>query len=157
MLSPPVSKTNTIKLQILIWWNEHIYTHIYIHYMSFIISIYTSKKKYIYLSISHHTSTGVVSGISRRMIIHRLWFGLTFSPFSSTCTTGVAENRRLIKLVQINEKNIMGNTIRLKICNSISRGNMILCRCDMWPKQKQMFKSQILGGHELKCCSNTQD
>lgn len=37
------------------------------------------------------TSTGVVSGTSLRMIMHRLWFGRTFSPFSSTCTIGEAE------------------------------------------------------------------
>lgn len=40
------------------------------------------------------TSTGVVSGTSLRMIIHRLWLGRTFSPFSSTCTIGEAEGKK---------------------------------------------------------------
>ncbi len=40
------------------------------------------------------TSTGVVSGTSRRMMMHRLWFGRTFSPFSSTCTMGEAKEDR---------------------------------------------------------------
>ncbi|CAN7946086.1 unnamed protein product, partial [Ixodes pacificus] len=34
------------------------------------------------------TLTGVLSGISRRMRTHRLWFGRTFSPASSTWTFG---------------------------------------------------------------------
>ena len=32
------------------------------------------------------TSTGVDCGISLKITIHRLRFGRTFSPFSSTCT-----------------------------------------------------------------------
>lgn len=40
-----------------------------------------------------NTSTGVVSGTSRRMMMQRLWFGRTFSPFSSTWTIGDAEQR----------------------------------------------------------------
>lgn len=44
---------------------------------------------YVYARVSF-TSTGVVSGTSLRMIMHRLWLGRTFSPFSSTCTIGEA-------------------------------------------------------------------
>lgn len=51
------------------------------------------------MNIQHDlTSTGVVSGTSLRMIMHLLWFGRTFSPFSSTCTIGEAEKDRKAQL-----------------------------------------------------------
>lgn len=40
------------------------------------------------------TSTGVDSDISRNITMHRFWFGLTFSPFSSTWTKGKAVKRK---------------------------------------------------------------
>ena len=43
-----------------------------------------------YKSVLGLTSTGVVSGTSLRMMMQRLWFGRTFSPFSSTWTIGEA-------------------------------------------------------------------
>lgn len=42
------------------------------------------------------TSTGVDSDISRNITMHRFWFGLTFSPFSSTWTKGKAVKRKKI-------------------------------------------------------------
>ena len=56
--------------------------------------ILTSCKQCYYFpfqtSVVGLTSTGVVSGTSLRMMMQRLWFGRTFSPFSSTWTIGEA-------------------------------------------------------------------
>lgn len=57
------------------------------------------------MNIQHGlTSTGVVSGTSLRMMMHLLWFGRTFSPFSSTCTMGEAEKDRKAQLNAKNEQ-----------------------------------------------------
>jgi len=53
------------------------------------------------------TSTGVVSGTSLRIMMQRLWLGRTFSPASSTCTTGEAvktktcKRRRFVTLMEV--------------------------------------------------------
>lgn len=44
------------------------------------------------------TSTGVASGISRRITIHRFKFGRTFSPFSSTWTLAHSKKRKTAKI-----------------------------------------------------------
>lgn len=64
--------------------NKHTHTHMRG------IEWYPKYPKLLFLDNILFTSTGVVSGTSRRMIMQRLWFGRTFSPFSSTWTIGDA-------------------------------------------------------------------
>lgn len=57
-------------------------------------TVWCFQRQAVYSQVNF-TSTGVVSGTSLRMIMHRLWLGRTFSPFSSTCTIGEAEGNSM--------------------------------------------------------------
>lgn len=52
----------------------------------------------LFIYLFFFTSTGVASGISRRITIHRFKFGRTFSPFSSTWTLAHSKKRKTAKI-----------------------------------------------------------
>lgn len=47
------------------------------------------------------SSIGVLSGISRRMTMQRLWFGRTLRPSSSTCTLGDSRSTSVMSLMSL--------------------------------------------------------